>query len=136
MLILNRWIPESPRFLLDRGRVDEARRGLARYGVCWFRRKPDAVWFLGRKPDPVWFYSEIIALFQQPHLAQTILVIVYGLAWGIVNWGFIAFLPTFLRSRGSAQARRRTCCSCRPSSRFRGLCWWRGPTANGAAATA
>jgi putative MFS transporter len=27
-------------------------------------------------------------------------VIVYGLAWGIVNWGFIAFLPTFLRSRG------------------------------------
>jgi len=28
------------------------------------------------------------------------LVIVYGLAWGVVNWGFIAFLPTFLRSRG------------------------------------
>ena len=27
-------------------------------------------------------------------------MIVYGLAWGIVNWGFIAFLPTFLRSRG------------------------------------
>jgi putative MFS transporter len=28
------------------------------------------------------------------------IVIVYGLAWGIVNWGFIAFLPSFLRSRG------------------------------------
>jgi MFS transporter, putative metabolite:H+ symporter len=27
-------------------------------------------------------------------------VVTYVLAWGIVNWGFIAFLPTFLRSRG------------------------------------
>ena len=33
MLVLNRWIPESPRFLLDRGRVDEARAVMARYGV-------------------------------------------------------------------------------------------------------
>ena len=39
-------------------------------------------------------------MFRQPHIAQTVLVITYGLAWGIVNWGFIAFLPTFLRSRG------------------------------------
>ena len=33
MLVLNRWIPESPRFLLERGRVDDAQRVLARYGV-------------------------------------------------------------------------------------------------------
>src|SRR5688572_5929207 len=33
MLVLNRWIPESPRFLLDRGRVAEARAVMARYGV-------------------------------------------------------------------------------------------------------
>src|SRR5688500_20222954 len=34
MLILNRWIPESPRYLLDRGRIAEARGGMARYGVA------------------------------------------------------------------------------------------------------
>ena len=34
MLILNRWIPESPRYLLDRGRIDEARGVMARYGVA------------------------------------------------------------------------------------------------------
>jgi len=46
------------------------------------------------------YWTEIVALFRQPHVAQTVLVMVYGLAWGVVNWGFIAFLPTFLRSRG------------------------------------
>jgi len=101
MLILNRWIPESPRFLLERGRVDEARAVLARYGVVLVPEKPrPGLVFSEENQTRSGFYSEIFALFQQPHLAQTMLVIVYGLAWGVVNWGFIAFLPTFLRSRG------------------------------------
>jgi len=101
MLILNRWIPESPRFLLERGRVDEARAVLARYGVVLVPEKPrPGLVSSDETQTRSGFYSEIVALFQQPHLAQTMLVIVYGLAWGVVNWGFIAFLPTFLRSRG------------------------------------
>ena len=28
------------------------------------------------------------------------MVFTYGLAWGVVNWGFISFLPTFLRRAG------------------------------------
>ena len=39
------------------------------------------------------YWSEILALFHAPHAAQTAVVVAYGLAWGIVNWGFIAFLP-------------------------------------------
>ena len=124
MLVLNRWIPESPRFLLERGRVSEARAVLSRYGVSLVEADPRAEADLrpveadlqvgldadrdqtkadlkgGLYKHKVGLYEEIAALFRQPHLTQTIVVIAYGLAWGIVNWGFIAFLPTFLRSRG------------------------------------
>lgn len=102
MLVLNRWIPESPRYLLERGRVADAQSVLARYGVTLVEADPqvglDAA---SGKADPkVGLYSEIVTLFRQPHRSQTLVVVVYGLAWGVVNWGFIAFLPTFLRSRG------------------------------------
>jgi putative MFS transporter len=103
MLILNRWIPESPRFLLQRGREDEARAVLANYGVTLATGadapkrdevKQDALAEVGSH----WW--ELRALFHRPHLTQTLVVVSYGLAWGLMNWGFIALLPTLLRTRG------------------------------------
>ena len=44
------------------------------------------------------------ALIRRPFRSQTLVVLAYGLAWGIVNWGFISFLPTFLRSAGFSAA--------------------------------
>ena len=98
MLVLNRWIPESPRFLLDRGRVAEARAVMARYGVTieeQSRIVPEHA-----VPEPPRQWSELPALLRPPFLTQTLVVFTYGLAWGVVNWGFISFLPTFLRRAG------------------------------------
>jgi putative MFS transporter len=102
MLVLNRWIPESPRFLLDRGRVDEARAVMARYGVA-IEERPAALTD-HTVPPPPRQWSELPALLSRPFLSQTIVVFTYGLAWGVVNWGFISFLPTFLRGAGFAAA--------------------------------
>jgi putative MFS transporter len=111
MLVLNRWIPESPRFLLERGRTGEARAVLAKYGVDLIETagpvEADLPVGLGRAAVDMpadgasrSHWAEVIALFRRPYLRQTLVVLVYGLAWGIVNWGFIAFLPSFLRTRG------------------------------------
>ena len=102
MLILNRWIPESPRFLLDRGRVAEARAVMARYGVAIELDEGSAAGIQMRKPPMQW--NEVRGLFRSPFLAQTMVVLSYGIAWGVVNWGFISFLPTFLRGAGFSAA--------------------------------
>ena len=98
MLLLNRWIPESPRFLLDRGRIDEARAVMARYGVTIETRPLIPGEIEMRTPPMQW--SEVTALLREPLRTQTFVVFMYGLAWGVMNWGFLSFLPTFLRGAG------------------------------------
>jgi putative MFS transporter len=98
MLVLNRYIPESPRFLIDRGRIAEAERVMQRYGVTLRRdRKPATA------PKTVSLPKAKVGLaniFRPPYLVHSITVGMYGLGWGLVNWGFLTFTPTILRDRG------------------------------------
>lgn len=41
------------------------------------------------------------ALFRHPHTTRTLIVTGYGLAWGLVYWGFITFLPSQLAATGN-----------------------------------
>jgi len=103
MLILNRWIPESPRFLLERGCEAEARAVLANYGVTLAvgpTLSSDGDVAQDALADVGSHWTEIRALTRRPHIRQTLVVLSYGLAYGLVNWGLIALLPTLLRNRG------------------------------------
>ncbi|MEV6054715.1 MFS transporter [Streptomyces sp. NPDC052107] len=59
---------------------------------------PESAAFTARqaRPEPV----PASALFKRPQTAKTVVVSAYALAWGLVYWGFITFLPSHLESSG------------------------------------
>jgi len=102
LLVLNRWIPESPRFLLEHGRTDEAREVMKRFGVE-LTLQPDSV---GPRamPSAAASPSRMLSLFRRPFRRNTLSVGSYALGWGLMNWGFVTFTPTILRDRGISAA--------------------------------
>jgi MFS transporter, putative metabolite:H+ symporter len=89
LLVLCRWIPESPRYLVAAGREQEARQVMRRYGISLAEAS--------RKPAP----SSARPVANRPELFRSyrmllVTVILYGLGWGAVNWGFVTLLPSFL----------------------------------------
>jgi putative MFS transporter len=101
MLWLNRWIPESPRFLLQWDRIEDARGVMARYGVT-IEKNGEASASVHKHAGGslLAHYVEMTQLFRKAFLPRTVTVLLYGLGWGIVNWGFITFLPTAMQDAG------------------------------------
>lgn len=110
LLVLCRWIPESPRFLLACGRDAEAAQVMAQYGITAATTPPAVaapaaparVVPVPAAPAPRG--SRTLSLLSSRYRRRTVSVVLYGLGWGIVNWGFITFLPTFLKTAGSSNA--------------------------------
>ena len=94
LILLNRWIPESPRFLLVTGRVAEARAVMERFGARLVEQDQEQ-----RKVDQV-DGSGYRRLFRAPFGGLTAGVALFGVAWGLVNNGFLLWLPTNLRQMG------------------------------------
>jgi len=95
LLLLSRWIPESPRFLALAGRVDEARQVMRRYGIVAMATANAA----GTGTAVVAkqrFRNLLTGAYRRPTLA----VVAYGLGWGVANWGFLTFVPTYLSKAG------------------------------------
>ncbi len=98
IVVLNRWIPESPRFLLEHGQDAAARDVMQRFGVDVGTAVPAAV-AAARERQPA-RRPGLLSLFAAGLGRHSVAVMLYGLGWGLVNWGFVTFLPTILADAG------------------------------------
>jgi putative MFS transporter len=97
LILLSRWIPESPRFLLAHGRADEAESIMKRYGAV-IVREPE-----NRLDREAVTGSRLGQLFRQPFLRATIVVVLLGLGVGLVSFGFQLWIPSNLQKLGFAE---------------------------------
>jgi putative MFS transporter len=97
LILLSRWIPESPRFLLAHGRTGEAENVMKRYGAVIVReqeREIEAEAAAG---------SGIRQLLRPPFLRATVVVVLLGLGVGLVSFGFQLWIPSNLQKLGFAE---------------------------------
>jgi MFS transporter, putative metabolite:H+ symporter len=98
LILLSRWIPESPRFLLAHGRTDDAERVMKRYGAV-IVREPEAEIDAESAAG-----SGIRQLLRPPFLRATVVVVLLGLGVGLVSFGFQLWIPSNLQKLGFAEA--------------------------------
>jgi len=94
-IALNRWIPESPRFLLASGRVAEAERVMARYGAK-VEEVPEQEAVLAQEAGRRGY----LTLFGRQLLGPTIAITVLGIGIGLMTYGFSLWVPTNLQHLG------------------------------------
>jgi len=98
LILLNRYIPESPRFLLAQGNNEEAYRVMQSFGVEVIRET--AATTGSETPAETVRAGNLGDMFRRPFTGLTMGLGMYGLAWGLVNFGFLLWLPLNLREIG------------------------------------
>ena len=96
LLLLNRWIPESPRFLLQHGRDEEARALMERYGATVVEEESE----LEVEEHVQSRYAQLVA---GPFRGLASVVLLLGLGIGVVQYGFQQWIPSNLQTLGFAE---------------------------------
>jgi putative MFS transporter len=90
---LNRWMPESPRYLLAAGHADAAERIMRRFGARVVTEEDtDAAQERG--------HDGFRQLFSGPFLGPTVAVTILAIGIGFVTYGFQLWIPTNLQHLG------------------------------------
>ena len=102
IVFLNRWIPESPRFLSNAGLENEARAVLRKFSgsspaAIEADDSPDAAGSAIDEQHPVVGMRQLL---RGRHASITWGLLVCGVAWGLANFGFLLWLPTNLVELG------------------------------------
>jgi len=99
LIFLNVFIPESPKFLLALGRVREAHTVLRRFG-CLVREVREAPAAGG----PLRHGVEARVAVPRTYVAQTVALSIVALAWGLINFGLLLWMPAHLVAKGYSMA--------------------------------
>lgn len=94
LVLLNRWIPESPRYLLAIGRRVEAQAFMARFGAAVVP-ETDA-----DDHDPARTRAGFRQLLRRPLIGPTVAVAGLAVAVGLLTYGFQFWVPTNLQHLG------------------------------------
>jgi len=97
LIALSPLLPESARFLLEKGRVAEAREMLARYGVVVSTDSVPAANATNAGPERP--HAAKVMNFR-PLLGMGTALTLAALAWGFVNFGVLLWLPASLIAEG------------------------------------
>jgi putative MFS transporter len=96
LLLLNRWIPESPRFLIMHGRDEEARAVMRKYGATIVETQSE----LAVERD---LKQGVRLAFSKPFLGLTAVVVLLGLSIGTTQFGFQQWMPSNLQRLGFSE---------------------------------
>ncbi|MBM9508619.1 MFS transporter [Actinacidiphila acididurans] len=95
LLALNRWIPESPRFLLARGRTKDAEAVMKRYGAVAEEIEPGE-----EEVREAVEHGSYLTLLRRPLTGTTTAITVLGIGVGLMTYGFQLWVPTNLQHLG------------------------------------
>ncbi|MDQ4070127.1 MAG: MFS transporter [Actinomycetota bacterium] len=94
LILLNRWIPESPRFLIQNGRDAEARAVIRRYGARLVEGGDSE---LEVEAGVRGGWAQLAA---RPFQGLSGVVVLFGLGVGLVTFGFQLWIPSNLQRLG------------------------------------
>jgi putative MFS transporter len=94
LMLLNRWIPESPRFLLQHGRDEEARAIMARYGAVLVEEEHSDLEVEAHVKDR---FHQVLS---GPFIGITSVVVLLAIGIGLVQFGFQQWIPSNLQKLG------------------------------------
>jgi MFS transporter, putative metabolite:H+ symporter len=104
LILLNRYIPESPRYLHMYGKYEQARRIMLAFNISRVKNRSQCT----KRPMLTTELTTVLTttpasfrtLFTSPFIGLTWSLGLYAFTWGIVNFGFFLWLPTNLRESG------------------------------------